>query len=256
MHELLTDAVVSVGDGRGFLIKSQTAMPLVVTAAHCLAHLPPAHPASFTLERTYNLLAERGQAPSICVECLFVDPIADVAVLGAPDGQVLPDESEAFEQFVENRPTFRVGGIRRRSRAWLLTLDGQWRECVVDAVGRAGRTVSIIRDATQPGMSGSPIVTDNGRAIGLVSIGSETHRLVGGTLVPSREAEDQHGQPALIGTLPGWLLADVFASSSAKFLESIDGLKQSHRRQVLAMAREAGVPLATIRRWSGGRRRR
>ena len=31
---------------------------------------------------------------SVCAECLFIDPIADIAVLGCPDGQELYDEAE------------------------------------------------------------------------------------------------------------------------------------------------------------------
>lgn len=54
----LTGAIVKVGDGRGFLIGNQSPWPhRVITAAHCLPHLPPAHRGSFTEDRTYaNLL--------------------------------------------------------------------------------------------------------------------------------------------------------------------------------------------------------
>jgi hypothetical protein len=100
------------------------------TAAHCLPHLPPPHPASYTYERTYpNLLGPIGGQPSVAAECVFVDPIADVAVLDVPDGQVLYDESEAYESFVEARPALHIGAIRRRCQAWLFTLDGRWEEC-------------------------------------------------------------------------------------------------------------------------------
>src|SRR5262249_44463616 len=75
-------AVVTVGDARGFIIE-HTQHRLVVTAAHCLPKLPPAHPASYNHERTWKLLAPLGEKPAVRTECLFVDPIADIAVLGS-----------------------------------------------------------------------------------------------------------------------------------------------------------------------------
>jgi hypothetical protein len=42
---------------------------------------------------------EREQ-PSVWCECLFADPVADVAVLGAPDNQELSDQADAYEALV------------------------------------------------------------------------------------------------------------------------------------------------------------
>ena len=77
-------AVVTVGDGRGFVIKHRHDR-LVVTAAHCLPRFPPCHGASYLEERTYSeLLAPLGDDLAVWAECLFADPIADIAVLGSP----------------------------------------------------------------------------------------------------------------------------------------------------------------------------
>jgi hypothetical protein len=82
MNPHAKDAVIAVGDGRGFLIEHAPGPHRVITAAHCLPHLPPAHPWSYEQERSYlNLLGSLGGKPSIAAECLFVDPIADIAVL-------------------------------------------------------------------------------------------------------------------------------------------------------------------------------
>src|SRR5438874_3754535 len=109
--------VVKVGECRGFIVehrvkihrlkplsagvklRSFRKLRLVVTAAHCLPHLPPPHRASFTEERTYkNLLGKLDECKgSIAAECLFVDPVADVAVLGSPDNQNLPDDADAYD---------------------------------------------------------------------------------------------------------------------------------------------------------------
>ena len=83
--ERLKLSVITVGDGRGFVVEG-AGERLVITAAHCLPSLPPAGP-SFGLEaRTYGpLLACRGEEPRAWAVCRFVDPIADIAVLGSPD---------------------------------------------------------------------------------------------------------------------------------------------------------------------------
>jgi hypothetical protein len=84
-------AVVTVGDGRGFVIKHRHDR-LVVTAAHCLPRFPPCHGASYLEERTYSeLLAPLGDDLAVWAECLFADPIADIAVLGSPDDQELTE---------------------------------------------------------------------------------------------------------------------------------------------------------------------
>ena len=83
--ERLKSGVITVGHGRGFVVEG-AGERLVITAAHCLPSLPPALP-SFGLEaRTYGpLLALRGEEPCVWAVCRFVDPIADIAVLGSPD---------------------------------------------------------------------------------------------------------------------------------------------------------------------------
>jgi hypothetical protein len=84
-------AIVAVGGGRGFVVQGAnhpSGGALVVTAAHCLPFVPPPHPFSFTKERTYEaLLGPLGRSATVWAECLFVNPIADLAVLGPPDSE-------------------------------------------------------------------------------------------------------------------------------------------------------------------------
>jgi hypothetical protein len=89
-------ALVAVGKGRGFVIETNSAR-LVVTAAHCLRpKLPPAASISYTKDRTYcRLLGTVGKRRSVSAECLFVDPVADIAVLASPDRQDLSKLADA-----------------------------------------------------------------------------------------------------------------------------------------------------------------
>src|SRR5580765_7423289 len=147
------DAIVTVDAGRGFLVTQAPWPPRVITAGHCLPHLPPAHPWSHTEERTYpNLLGPLGLPPTIAAECMFVDPIADLAVLECPDGQVLCDEAEAYEEFMEGRPALRIGTITELCTAWLLTLAGEWERCTMRP-SMDGRSLTLI-DATDGNVGG------------------------------------------------------------------------------------------------------
>jgi hypothetical protein len=157
----------------------------VVTAAHCLPVLPPAHPASYTEERTYaRLLGPLGKRkPTVFAECLFVDPVADLAVLSEPDSQDLSAECDAYQALVAGRPTLRIRAraLRQPCHAWLLTLDGRWSGCTVTPSGRIATWLSMSdaeSEAVAPGTSGSPILTDDGCAVGVVSVGTSMNPML------------------------------------------------------------------------------
>jgi hypothetical protein len=119
---------VRVGDGHGFIIEGKYSRRYVITAAHCLPELPPAHPASYLHERTYRaLLAPFGAAAcSVWAECLFVDPVSDIAVLGSPDDQELSDEAELYEALLETGVAVEVSDPSTQYRAQEpLTLGGK-----------------------------------------------------------------------------------------------------------------------------------
>ena len=207
-----TKAVLTVGAGRGFVISAGrrrigSSGRYVVTAAHCLPKLPPAHRASSTEERTFaRLLGPLGEKPTVWTECVFVDPIRDVAVLAEPDGQELFDEAEAYERLVfDDAAALRIADIpessakwiggklkktERISALWMLYLDGHWLQCSA-RTQRGADLVFTEATETAGGMSGSPIVRGDGAAVGMItnSVGVS--------------------QPRLTQALPGWLLADV-----------------------------------------------
>ena len=181
--------ILKVGNGRGFLICLDDQIA-IVTAAHCLPGLPPAHPASHAGERTYaNLAGPLGANPRVWAECVFVDPIADLAVLVAPDDQELPDEYTAYLAFTKSKPSFRVGTLERPSLVWLFSLTGRWIPCsAARSGGSAGFAHGVELDgppaAYEQGTSGSPIVVSDGCAIGLVSVGRALNPLLAESLPP------------------------------------------------------------------------
>jgi hypothetical protein len=122
-------------------------------------------------------------------ECMFADPIADIAVLGAPDTQDLYDEANAYEELmasstaltIADAPKMRRDRVQQfgdysfkvdepgRGSARVLSLDGEWIQCSV--LRRGNWLSSEKRGLFARGMSGSPILSMDGRAIGLISTG-------------------------------------------------------------------------------------
>ena len=86
---------MKVGDGRGFVVERHE-YRFVITVSHCLPYLPPCHLAAYLEEKPYGGLLGPidGDKPVICAECLFVDPVNDLAILGTPDDQELCEQAD------------------------------------------------------------------------------------------------------------------------------------------------------------------
>lgn len=211
--EAATQALVAVtGGGRGFVMQQVSSadhsypVPLVVTAAHCLPHLPPADPWLYLHERTYNLLGTLDEAkPVIAGLCLYVDPIADIAVLGAPDDQALPEEYDAFESLIEGAMSLRLSSSKLSAesvRCWVLSkTTSRWEPCQSEIDGR----VLYIHEGAElitPGMSGSPILLDDGTVLGLLSNGRLSENSASLPVGP---------QPILAQCLPVWICESLSA---------------------------------------------
>jgi hypothetical protein len=176
MDQLATQAVVRVGRrGRGFLI-AQGGRRFVVTAAHCLPRLPK-------VGRRHRYLALLGRLDgarlTASAECLFVDPVADIAVLGVRGA------------LARDAVPLRIARSRHKARAWLLAHNGTWARCRVSRRG-SGLWISGANGGIASGMSGSPILNAAGRAIGV--------------LCCSRDSSGGGPNPNLSAHLPAWLL--------------------------------------------------
>jgi hypothetical protein len=98
-------------------------------------------------------------------------------------------------------------GKKDRGKAWLLSLKGKWFPCDIEHNPRA----SWITNASESiigGMSGSPILSDDGVAIGLVNCST------GGDDPDSHTASG--ACPQLCRNLPGWFLRELIQLGIAK----------------------------------------
>jgi hypothetical protein len=170
----LTNAVVKVNKARGLIVQDFRKQLCVITAAHCLPircdECRGKLPQPFMVnnpERIYSkLLGPLGDPATVSAECLFADPISDIAVfcMPWPDNQN-PDADEAFMDLVEKRLALSVGtlpfsvtsGLRQfdsnKKDAWVLSLDQRRVHCSVRR--SQGKVLHIEDVSVYRGMSGA-----------------------------------------------------------------------------------------------------
>ena len=196
----LQASVFRVGDGRGFLVATHDTA-YIVTAAHCLPRLPPAHLGRFAEEATYgSFVGELGKEPSVAAACVFVNPMADIAVLGPPDDQAFYDEAGQYVALLENVPPFSVAPPPPPARFRLpfydnapfnftgrddvafpvhvLSLEGVWLEAT--AYYRSELIRIEPAKVCVPGMSGLPVISPTGAALGVISTNNVASALTDG----------------------------------------------------------------------------
>jgi hypothetical protein len=194
-------AVITVGDGRGFVVNGRTYFPggppdrLIITAAHCLPFFPPCHGGSYLEEKTYKkLLGLIGSEPTVWAECLFADPIADIAILGSPDDQALWDQADEYKALVESTSPLSIADAPKLGHGWMMSLDGKWFRCKVEIINDGPLCVSEMTQPIEGGMSGSPIISDKAAALGVVCLSDDSLDSVAVS------------NPRLVRSLPGWFL--------------------------------------------------
>lgn len=203
-------SIVTVGRARGFFVGSPL-RGLVITAAHCLPHLPPPFGDLVApQDRMYqNIGASLNQKRRVWAECLFVDPISDLAVLGEPDRQLLFEESTGYLDLASHSEFLTIGSLGKgKTTAWMLSRDFEWFSCTVRSNSKRLSVTGADAIKIEGGMSGSPILDSEGKAIGVVSNGPDT-----GT---------RNSQPILFKCLPPWILDVAIQGSSGNFLSILE----------------------------------
>jgi hypothetical protein len=172
-----TAAVIRVGEGRGFVVKDagevrlgQRNARIVITAAHCLPSFPPCTAGT---EHIYqSLLGPLGQEPAVWADCLFADPVADIAVLGEPGHEDLLEQRLAYRALVWDITPLRISDVHEEAAAQLLSLDGEWFGCKVEAILGGPLLITDAGRGIVGGMSGSPVLAEDGTAVGVVVVAS------------------------------------------------------------------------------------
>ena len=174
-QKILKTSVIRAGDGRAFAVDlCGKHNPVVIAGAHCLPHLPESHGWDDDSRLYRDFLGPIGAKPTVWAECLFVNPVADIAVLGPPDEQRLPEEAQAYEALLQSLTPFSITDASEQSQVWLLSLECEWFNCRANYIpwGNGPLWLSTDPENIKGGMSGSPIVSDSGAAVGVVCIGS------------------------------------------------------------------------------------
>jgi hypothetical protein len=107
-----------------------------------------------------------------------VDPVADVAVLGQPDVTAFEEDVDtAWDDFIEDIEPLELD-TAQPTLGWMLSLAGRWMSCTLEVTKYGSVVVKNPAGRIAGGMSGSPILSDKGRAVGVVTISggwSEPH---------------------------------------------------------------------------------
>jgi hypothetical protein len=193
-------SLVRVGGGRGFVMQEpeRHQRRYIISAAHCLPAIPRPPGMREGQEETFqNILGPLDGEITVSADCVYVDPISDIVVLGTPNSEEAHDEVDAYAALIEPLALLRPGDAAlTETPAYLIALDGHLIDCTVHHLG-GPLLIENATDEIVPGMSGSPILSREGAAIGVVS---QSHRTQGMS-------------PRLIANLPGWLLLNLGASS-------------------------------------------
>jgi hypothetical protein len=202
--------------GRGVLVPGG----FILTAAHCVSW-----ELSGRMALGYDFLepAVTAAGRKLRLSVYAVEPVQDIAVLGPPDNQHLPDDADAFDEFCARTapvPPFRgrmapadvrprYGPRHYELPVLMLNRDGRWvgglaqvtRPDQADVFLRIGRRM-------QGGASGGPIVTAAGELVATVSQGNQARV----ALTPGGPAEFDASGPRPLFALPAWVRQNVLTA--------------------------------------------
>ena len=91
------------------------------------------------------------------------------------------NECDAYKTFCEGRPALHLAELPVSGQVWLMTLEGRWIPCDATRYGGIFNVTLAVKGplaAYARGTSGSPIVSADGGAVALVSVGDMLNPLL------------------------------------------------------------------------------
>jgi hypothetical protein len=146
----------------------------ILTAAHCI-NWEGGDSGSMALGDRYIETIQTGNGKQLKVSPCAVEPVADIAVLGAVDDQAIPKEFFAFEEFCEATEPVPVSeDDESPTSVHVLTHKGSWisgsaRRCGLPHALSTGTIIVLFSNRIDGGTSGSPVIDDSGSLVGLIS---------------------------------------------------------------------------------------
>jgi S1-C subfamily serine protease len=157
----------------------------IVTAAHCI-ECTAAEGMLAAMGSGFHGKAQTAAGRELLLDVLAIEPVADIAILGSPDNQAIPDEAETFAEFIAATkpvPLYRgkwiptdvhetCGPGKYTLPALVYNLDRSWVKATASVV-QPGQPMLFLESERhiECGASGGPIVTPDGQLIGVVSHG-------------------------------------------------------------------------------------
>jgi Trypsin-like peptidase domain len=201
-HACVTIIRSDGGRGRGVLVPGN----LVLTAAHCV---------TYSIEGEMALgdhFFDELETPQgrVKVTPLAVEPVADIAVLGALDAQEFWQEWEAFDTWCAHTPPVplcvQAMPLREPFPVYVYTHRDQWLEARATVVRDEVASVWLdVAGHIEGGTSGSPVVTEHGEVVGIISI----------TGSGPAETHCEGPQPRPAHALPVWVLHHIQAEQDS-----------------------------------------
>jgi hypothetical protein len=190
--------------GQGVLVSGG----FILTAAHCIGWSAEGGMAlgDFSIE---PFKTRDGKELRASVEA--VEPVGDIAVLCAPDDQVLAKDAFAFEDFCGATDALRIATeeyeLFKRFPIHILTHKAEWTEGTAMLCASRAK-VLWVEAPIEGGTSGGPIVDDGGRLIAIVSNCS-------GPADGAGPAEGVGANPRPHLALPCWVWEAICAAQEA-----------------------------------------
>ena len=162
---------------------------LILTAAHCIA---ASLEGDMVLGDFFLEEIEFG-GQKIVAQVYVVEPVSDIAVLGTPDDQTFYKEAIAFDKALELIEPVEIRSedleLFREIPAMVFTHTRLWLQASVQKCNESASTLAINTPAIDGGTSGGPVIDQEGRLFGIISmigctIGREDH--IGQIPWPSR----------------------------------------------------------------------